>query len=160
MELPTVKYNSIGNAIDPIYTFNKSIFLAGPTPRQPNIKSWRPEALEILKELKYKGTVLIPERQDWHPKFRYESQVKWEYEALSRCRCIVFWIPRSFPHMPALTTNVEFGYWLHSDKDICYGRPDDSEKNRYLDWLFQKVTDYKPINNLKQLIKTAMYIVE
>lgn len=38
----------------------KSIFLAGPTPRGENVISWRAEACEILKQLGFDGVVYVP----------------------------------------------------------------------------------------------------
>ena len=38
----------------------------------------------------------------------------WDREGLIKASVIFFWIPRGLPDMPAFTTNVEFGYWLHS----------------------------------------------
>lgn len=59
--------------------------------------------------------------------------------------------------MPAFTTNVEFGYWISKNSEkVIYGRPDESEKNRYLDWLYQTETGKKPINNLTDLLKGAI----
>jgi hypothetical protein len=119
----------------------KSIFLAGPTPRNPEVPSWRPEALKILEELKFEGTVLIPERQDGSSKIDYIDQVEWEAYGLRLCSVIVFWVPRNMTTMPALTTNVEFGYWMaKSSERIVYGRPQNAESCRYLDWLFQMET--------------------
>ena len=151
--LPPVTYDKDGNSNDPLYTFNRSIFLAGPTPRSPLVKSWRPKALEILENLKFDGYVLVPERRDWDDGFDYVDQVDWEYNALHRCRHIVFWIPRSFPHMPALTTNVEFGYYLClRPNTVYYGRPVDSEKNKYLDWIYKKKTGSEPETDLAVLL--------
>ena len=56
--------------------------------------------------------------------------------------------------MPAFTTNVEFGYWLHTGK-VFYGRPKDSRKNKYLDWLYEKDYNQKPIDNLEELLVNA-----
>lgn len=39
----------------------KSIFLAGPTPRDKNTPSWRPQALEILRDMGFGGPVYVPE---------------------------------------------------------------------------------------------------
>lgn len=39
----------------------KSIFLAGPTPRDEKIKSWRITACERLNELGFDGIVYVPE---------------------------------------------------------------------------------------------------
>lgn len=135
----------------------KSIFLAGPTPRSLDIQTWRNEAIKILKELGFDGVVYVPELEHDNRTFNYDNQVWWEREALHNANTIVFWIPRDMKTLPALTTNVEYGYWISKNPDkVIYGRPDDSEKNRYLDWLYQTETGKKPINNLFDLLKGAM----
>ena len=59
--------------------------------------------------------------------------------------------------MLAFTTNVEFGYWISKNSDkIIYGRPEESEKNKYLDWLYQVETGKKPINDLSNLLQEAI----
>lgn len=132
----------------------KSIFLAGPTPRSENIKSWRKEACSILEENGFDGVLYVPEYSTWRPKDSYDNQAMWEREALMEATVIVFWIPRELPDMPAFTTNVEFGYWLHTGK-VLYGRPDNAEKIKYLDWLYELDYKVKPINNLKELMVIA-----
>ena len=57
--------------------------------------------------------------------------------------------------MPAFTTNVEFWYWLHTGK-VVYGRPDNAEKIKYLDWLYKLDYDNKPIHNLQELLQLAV----
>lgn len=79
----------------------------------------------------------------------------WEREALTEATTIIFWIPRQLTDMPAFTTNVEFGYWLHSNK-VVYGRPDNSEKNRYLDWLYELDYGKKAFNYLPSLLKEGI----
>ncbi len=139
-------------APEPVILLGRSIFLAGPTPRSRDVKSWRPEALEILeKKLNFTGTVLVPEHRNWDYDYDFLSQVEWEWEGLNTCDCIVFWIPRELKTMPAFTTNVEFGSYVRSGRAL-YGRPDGSPKNGYLDWLYEKVTDNKPHNNLFKLL--------
>ena len=137
----------------------KSIFLAGPTPRSESVKSWRIEACEILDKLGYDGVVYVPEYSTWTPKRNYDDQAEWERIALTASTVILFWIPRTLPDMPAFTTNVEFGYWIHTGK-IIYGRPDDSRKNDYLDWLYKKDTSREPIANLNVLLDEAMRLSE
>jgi hypothetical protein len=132
-----------------------SVFLAGPTPRVSHVSSWRPEALQILEDLHFEGDVLIPERSNWQIKFAYLDQVEWEYQGLQTCSRIVFWVPRKLTTMPGLTTNVEFGFYLNSGR-VLYGRPDDAEKCRYLDWLYEKITRQKPLNNLRDLLIAAV----
>lgn len=121
-----------------IEPFRHSIFLAGPTPRSLSVESWRPKALEILKQLDYQGQVFVPEPSKVQENFDYIKQVEWENFGTENCKKVVFWIPRYLPDMPAFTTNVEFGRYVSSGRCL-YGRPDDSEKNRYLDWLYNKL---------------------
>lgn len=112
----------------------KSIFLAGPTPRDANTQSWRPEAIELLKKQKFGGTVMVPEDALWSPKFTYDDQVEWEWEAIAMATVVLFWIPREIVHMPAFTTNVEYGYVI-KDRNVAIGWPEDAPKNRYLECL-------------------------
>lgn len=131
-----------------------SIFLAGPTPRSPDVKSWRPEALSILSKLKFKGNVFVPEWDKFENKINYLDQVEWEWNALHNAKAIVFWIPRNLKDMPAFTTNVEFGRYTALRTDIIYGRPDQSCKNEYLDWLYAKTQNNTNIfNDLENLLK-------
>jgi len=136
---------------------NKSIFLAGPTPRNENVKSWRLEVCQKLKELEFDGVVYVPEYSTWKPKMEYLNQVMWEREALTQATVIMFWIPRDLTDMPAFTTNVEFGYWLHSGK-VIYGRPDNAEKTKYLDWLYKEDYNKEPLNDLEQLLKDSVIL--
>lgn len=129
--------------------FRKSLYLAGPTPRDRSVPSWRPAALAILTRLGYDGTVFVPEDESWGLRWdTFVPQVDWELAAMHRSDQIVFWIPRDLTlteridagasaeralRMPAFTTNVEFGFWLRDRQRIVLGSPDDAPKNRYLD---------------------------
>lgn len=116
-----------------------SLFLVGPTPRSKDVPSWRPDALLILRQLNFDGIVLVPEIATGERFAGYDNQVEWEYSGLNHCDAIVAWVPRNMENMPALTTNVEFGYWLAKDPArVFYGRPDDAPSTRYLDWLYVK----------------------
>ena len=130
-----------------------SVFLAGPTPRDKETKSWRPNAVKILKKLKYTGTVILPEYNPMPTHVDYDTQVEWEHEALTHVTWIVFWVPRELKKMPAFTTNVEFGRFAHEWRTL-YGRPDDAPKNRYLDWWYSKCHPHRIIaHDLESLLK-------
>ncbi len=134
-----------------------SIFLAGPTPRSSDVLSWRPQAIDIIQKLNYDGTVLVPERKNWESRFDYKDQIEWELDSLSKASSIVFWIPRNMKNMPALTTNVEFGYWLaDTPHKILYGRPDNAEHIGYLDFLYSKHVKQPIHNDLKNLLERAV----
>ena len=60
--------------------------------------------------------------------------------------------------MPGFSTNVEFGYWMHSKK-VIYGRPYGAPKTRYLDWLYRTDYNEEPFNNLDKLLEYAMEII-
>ncbi len=133
----------------------KSIFLAGPTPRGNKKPSWRTEAIAILEKLGFDGIVYVPEYSSWKPKADYVDQAMWEREGLSAATIIAFWIPRELPDMPAFTTNVEFGYWLHTGK-VTYGRPDTAVKIKYLDWLYGVDYGKEPTNSLEELLRISV----
>lgn len=133
----------------------KSIFLAGPTPREKDGISWRKEACKRLEQYGFDGIVYVPEYSTWKQKESYIDQAMWERKALKSATIILFWIPRHLPDMPGFTTNVEFGYFLHTGK-VLYGRPDDADKVQYLDWLYELDYGTKPINHLSELIKLAV----
>ncbi len=125
----------------------QSIFLAGPTVRghQTHLKSWRFEAVEILKAKGFTGNVIIPEFEDKteSDKYRYDIPV-WEYGGLTNCQVILFWIPRT-RELIGLTTNHEHGYWMARDRSkVVYGRPDDAYRMTYLDIMW--VEDSKRTN--------------
>lgn len=138
----------------PINIQENSLFLAGCSPRSKDVKSWRPEALKILENLGFHGTVYVPEWDNNASGINYFDQVEWEYAHLETCKVIVVWVPRKFPEMMGMITNVEFGSYVRS-KRMIYGRPDWAEKCDYLDWLYTKITGCKPFNNLTGLLNHA-----
>lgn len=124
----------VAYALQPI---EKSIFLAGPTPRPPKsgqlpVPSWRPAAIAMLRdELGFAGTVFLPEAADGKPHDEYFHQVSWEWEGLNQCTVAAFWVPRVLENMPGMTTNVEYGQLVSSGKMVL-GAPPDAEKMSYL----------------------------
>lgn len=132
-----------------------SLFLAGPTPRDATVRSWRLDAIAVLRQLNFAGTVLIPERRDWQAQFDYLDQVEWEYAGLEGASVIAFWIPRDLRTLPGFTTNVEFGRYVGSGR-VVYGRPDDAPNNRYLDWLYHKCTGMTPCRTLEATLRAAI----
>lgn len=140
-----------------IDTSKKSIFLAGPTRRNSNyIYSWRKEAIDILESLDFKGIVYIPECFGDY-QFNYDNQVLWERKGLENAKKIVFWIPRKLPNMLGLTTNIEFGMYLaRNPEKIVYGRPIDSDKNTYLDWLIGYEINKTPLETLDETLKESL----
>lgn len=122
----------------------KSVFLAGPSPRELGVIDWRHEAVDFLKSINFAGTVFIPipERRFYGeadvPNWNYQDQVEWECKCRSISDVILFWVPRSIVgKMPAFVTNIEFGEDLSSGR-IVYGRPENAEKCKYLD---KRITD-------------------
>lgn len=136
-----------------------SIFLAGPTHRKGEEivpgSFWRRDAVKLLELYGYTGTVFVPELSTAEGQFDYDNQVEWEYEALEKSTLIAFWIPRNTKSLPGFTTNVEFGRYVHHYTTL-YGRPDNSEKNRYLDWLYSRIHRRQPYNDLIKLVKACI----
>lgn len=134
-----------------------SIFLAGPTPRNKDVPSWRPEALELFQEYEFNGQIFVPENGDGKSQYEYLNQVEWEWNHLHGATVIMFWVPREISNMPAFTTNVEFGFYLCKKPDRCiYGRPPWAAKKGYLDWLFAKNTGRMPENELRTTVAMSI----
>jgi hypothetical protein len=142
-------------------TVTKSIFLAGPSPRSANVYDWRHDAIKYLEKIGFDGEVLIPiplkkfygESDD--PSWTYVGQIDWEENARELADKIVFWVARDIKgHMPGFTTNVEYGLDLHSGK-IVYGRPNEADKIRYLDELYEK-RKMKPFDHLDSMLQFAV----
>lgn len=137
-----------------------SMFLAGPTPREKGVQSWRDEAIKILQELNYDGAVYIPEsktRVQGAEVLSFEDTVEWEQSRLNSCRAIVFWIPREIKHMPAFTTNVEFGIY-YKKGNVAYGRPKNAPKCKYLDYIYTRDVKEQPCETLKDTLSKAIAI--
>lgn len=132
--MPTVVY-----AKEPLPTdVTKSIFLAGPTPRELVTPSWRPEALKHLEAMGFDGHVFVPEPRNGKVFGDYIDQVEWETAALNMADVIVFWVPRKAPDMLALTTNIEWGLWADTGKCVL-GTPPKAEHVKYLHWMCAKM---------------------
>ena len=115
----------------------KSIFLAGPTPRDEAIHSWRPYAVKLLREMGFDGVVYVPEYSTGEVLRNYDSQIDWEWKALDQAGIVLFWVPRNLETMPAFTTNVEFGLFVKEDRTF-YGHPDSAVLVRYLDSVYKR----------------------
>jgi len=112
-------------------TYSKSIFLAGPSPREQDDGNWRPEALKLLEKLGYDGVVYVPLPRDGAFPKNYDSVREWERKNLDRADAIVFWVPRDMKNLPGLTTNIEWGVWYDSGRAVL-GYPLDAPHMRYL----------------------------
>ena len=118
---------------EPPDAWDASLFLAGPTPRAPDVASWRPDAIRELHDL-WRGpqrlVVFVPEAPGGGLRIGVDRQVAWEDRWLTGCDVIAFWVPRG-PRLPGFTTNVEWGRWESSGK-VVLGAPPDAERIRYL----------------------------
>jgi 8-oxo-dGTP pyrophosphatase MutT (NUDIX family) len=101
----------------------QTIFLAGPTPRSPAVKSWRPAVIAELERQGFAGTVFVPEPRGGAWASAYEDQIVWEEASLHAADCILFWVPRDMETLPGLTTNVEWGTWASSGKVVLSAPP-------------------------------------
>lgn len=136
---------------------NQSIFLAGPTPRSADVRSWRPDAIALLRELGFTGVVFIPEDETGKWQHSYVEQVEWEEQALTAADVIVFWIPRQLETMPGFSTNVEWGTWHRSGK-VVLGAPKDAPKMGYLRYYANKY-DVPTADTLHDTLQNALDMI-
>lgn len=107
-----------------------SIFLAGPCPRGDDKWDWRGEAISILNDLGFTGSVMNP-TNPYFDSIDLAKQTKWEWEAMCKASAIVFWVDRSDEH-PAFTTNIELGCWW-GKKGVFIGFPKNAPKTDYIE---------------------------
>lgn len=124
---------------DPLPEGAPSIFLAGPTPRSPEVPSWRPEAVNCLWFYGFLGRMLVPEPRggDWTSVDKHE-QWDWEARALEAATVILFWVPREMKTMPGLSTNDEWGAWKTSGKCV-FGAPRSAVAVAYQHWWCERL---------------------
>lgn len=113
-----------------------SIFLAGPTPRDRQVATWRPHALSLLADVP--GYAFVPETADWGWHGDFAEQVEWEEAGLRQATVIVFWVPRALHDMPGFTTNIEFGRWMDSQR-VVFGAPVDAPRTGYMRYYCNKL---------------------
>lgn len=81
---------------------NTNIFLAGGISGCPN---WQEDAIRMMNEYVYKSndvgifedyTILNPRRENFDTANEAESvnQINWEYKALAKAKCVLFWFPK------------------------------------------------------------------
>jgi 8-oxo-dGTP pyrophosphatase MutT (NUDIX family) len=118
---------------EPPATWDAGVFLAGPTPRSPDVASWRPAAVDLIRRhWAGPGTlvVFVPEPADGRPWADYDDQRLWELRWLRVADQVVFWVPRDMATLPGLTTNDEWG-WIKDSGRAVFGSPADAVKVRY-----------------------------
>jgi hypothetical protein len=143
-----------------------TIFLAGPTGKtRVNLldrPGWRQNALTILENNSYSGTVFVPEDDFNDPNFvhhenlddkLYSEQVEWENHCMNISDAIIFNFCRTKTNL-GLTTNIEFGKYLKSRRlFVCV--PPESINNEYIIEMCkrEKITIY---NTLEECIKACL----
>ena len=138
---------------------NKSIFLAGPTPRSNDVESWRPKASGLLEEFGFDGVVFVPEYRDGFKEgIGEEIYEDWEDRHLHAADCILFWIPRELKTMPAFTTNIEFGECMKSGK-VVLGAPEWAKK---MDYIRVKAKKYgiPHFDKIEDTVEAALVMLE
>lgn len=153
--------------ITPVYAYESApaayaaaIFLVGPTPRTAEDASWRPQVLHLIEAFNQETTIdlviFIPEPRAGGQYTDYLAQVTWEKQQLERADAILAWVPRDMnTSLKGLTTNVEFGKYIDSDK-LFYGRPPEADHIKYLDWLYTDITSRQPATTLATLVQNVL----
>jgi len=133
-----------------------SIFLCGPSPRKGQTLNWRKDAISILEQLKFDGTVIVPEPENGEWPSNYDDVTDWEDEYLEQCDKIVFWVCRDYVNgIKGMTTNIEFGLYYKTGK-VIYGRPTNADDIRNLDKRYKKQYGLEPHISLETLLETTV----
>jgi hypothetical protein len=141
----------------------KSLFLAGPSPRDSNVFDWKFEAVSKLEDKKFDGTIFVPiiskvflkgyfeyrksiNKQTSlidediynsifisNQKWNYDNQVEWEIKARNMADINLFWVDRDINGGMPGFTTNIEFGEDLSCGKMIYGRPDKSDKCNYLD---------------------------
>jgi hypothetical protein len=109
----------------------KTIFLAGPVPREADVESWHDEAAREIGQTGFRGSVVVPRPRPGAPVADTDEQRRWERDAMLRSDALLFWIPRVLWTLPGLTSNLEWGIWHDSGKAVL-GAPPWAPRMSYL----------------------------
>jgi nucleoside 2-deoxyribosyltransferase len=148
-----MKVIHVSNTI-PAAVPGRSIFLAGPSPRETGQYNWRPKTLDILSEKGFDGSVFVPLKSDWGWLSSGNAQMDWELHCLDIATVILFWVPRDLKDLPGFTTNFEFGMFVKSGK-VVLGYPSIASNMNYLRYLAGLNT--VPVSHdLRQTVSSAI----
>ena len=140
---------------------NKKIcFLAGPTPRDKDVLSWRGEAIKMFDDLSFSDIVYVPEFRH-KSYYDYETgvnEMKFDQDMLERADVVMFWIPRS-NNMLGLSTNIEFGYLLNKG-NIVYGSPNNAMRCEFLDFLYKEKLGKNYLSALEDTVKETINVLK
>lgn len=145
------------NKPEEIGIVGKTIFLAGCSVRNPEDKSWRPEAIELFRKFGFSGTLFAPEMRIGGFPDNWTYVVEWEDWHLNRADCILFWIPRDFKKWFGYTTNIEWGRWESSGK-VVLGTPPGTRKVRYIRY-YAKKRGVPTSDTLEDTVRSAMKLL-
>ncbi|MFH8344362.1 nucleoside 2-deoxyribosyltransferase domain-containing protein [Streptomyces sp. NPDC018045] len=111
-----------------------AVYLSGPTPTDPQVPSWRGEAVAALRKL-WSGSgrlaVFVPEPSPGGDYPDYADQIAWEEEAMRLSDVVAFYIPRRMPRLPGLVSNIKWGAW-HDSGRVVLGTPPEADRMEYL----------------------------
>jgi 8-oxo-dGTP pyrophosphatase MutT (NUDIX family) len=147
---------------EPPKRYKQSMYLVGPTPMNPEIESYRPEALRLLEAAGYDGVVFVPEMRSGGNRTilspqEYLDLIEWQDRCLHLADVILAWVPRNMETMPGLTTNIEWGQWKDSGK-IVFGAPKDAFGTNYLR-LYAEKLHVPEATTLKQTVANALELM-
>ncbi|MEU2433695.1 nucleoside 2-deoxyribosyltransferase domain-containing protein [Streptomyces sp. NPDC007861] len=139
--VPAVPGEPADDAVQVVYvgqrpptTWAAAVYLCGPTPTDPAVPSWRPDAVTALRTA-WHGmgllTVFLPEPAPGSAYPAYPDQIAWEEEAMRRSDVVLFWIPRDMTRLPGLVSNIKWGAWCDSGRAVL-GAPPQAERMAYL----------------------------
>ncbi len=117
----------------------KGIYLANPT------KEVELEALSTLEQKGFDGVVYIGGI----------AEREWNEEAIKNSNAVVLWVSKPQSETPSFTRCVNFEELISTGK-LLYGRPNDADRLKYIDWLYEFDMSEKPFASMEELIDTAI----
>lgn len=130
---------------------DKSIFLFGIKRNGKYETSWMEEACEKLEEKGFKGIVYIPSGKD--------EDRDWEVEAMANASVLACWVQEDVQTDKWWAMPFDLGKIFETGK-VIYGRPDDMDMSRHIDWLYDADYNAEPKNSLDDLVDQAIDVTK
>lgn len=136
-----------------------SIFLGGPVPRSNYENDWRNEAIKILDDACFDGTVIVPtnEKYDETNPIELELQMKWEHKMMNACDVLYFNLDKSDEY-PGFTTNYECGEWFNTHNKIIIVYCPEENMQRANKYIITKAAEkqIRICGNFKESLKAVV----
>jgi len=135
----------------------KTLYLADYSTEKPRISTWYQDALDILAQKQYDGSVYVPFIPDGSSFQDFSEQLVWHQTAMDRSDVIVFWIPGDSEQFTTYMTFTEFERRVKG-RNVIWGYPRNISRLNVMDELARQY-GVPIIHTLSEAVDCALRIL-